>query len=79
MKCMTLDEFIKSENAKAIARGKPKLTDEAFAKVVGLSQAHVNRLRNGKSSPSLEVAAKIAVATRNKVALGDWFAVEAAE
>lgn len=69
---MTLDEFIKSENNKAAARGKPRITDAAFGEIVGLSQAHVNRLRNGKSRPSLEVAAKIAAETRNRVSLADW-------
>ena len=76
--CMTLDEFLKSENAKAIARGKPKMTDYAFGLQVGLSQAHVNRLRNGKSLPSWEVAAKIAGVTKNKVTANDWY-TEAAQ
>jgi len=75
---MTLDEFLKSENAKAIAQGKPKITDTAFGVLVGLSQAHVNRLRNGKNKPSWEVAARIAAATKNKVTLNDWY-TEAAE
>lgn len=75
---MTLDEYLKSENAKAIARGKQKMTDEAFGRLVGLSQAHVNRLKNGKSKPSWEVASKIAQATRNKVTANDWY-TEAAQ
>jgi DNA-binding XRE family transcriptional regulator len=69
---MTLNEFIKSENAKAVSCGKPKMTDHAFGQLVGISQAHVNRLRNGKAIPSLGVAAKIASVTRNKVTANDW-------
>ena len=75
---MTLDEFLKSENAKAIARGKQKMTDHAFGQLVGLSQAHVNRLRNGKNLPSLEVAVRIASVTKNKVTASDWY-TEAAQ
>lgn len=75
---MTLDDFLKSENAKAVARGKPKMTDHAFGELVGLSQAHVNRLRNGKNKPSWEVAARIAAVTKNKVTANDWY-TEAAE
>lgn len=69
---MTLDEYIKSENKKAAARGKRRITDAAFGEVIGLSQAHVNRLRNGRCVPTMAVAAKIASVTRNRVALTDW-------
>lgn len=69
---MTLDEYFKTENAKAAERGKPRLTETAFGEMVGLSQAHVNRLRNGKSRPSWDVMDRIALATKRKVSANDW-------
>lgn len=75
---MTLDEYIKSENKKAAVRNKPRITDATFGALIDLSQAHVCRLRNGKSRPSWEVMEKIANVTGKKVSPNDWY-TEAAQ
>lgn len=39
------------------------LTDAALAEMVGVHRVHITKIRNGSSSPSLRVAAKIEAAT----------------
>lgn len=48
------------------------LSDEAFGQLVGLSQSQVNRIKNGKSKPTLEMVAKISKATEGNVSFADF-------
>lgn len=77
---MTLDEYLTKLNQERAESGKPKMTDEAFGKLVGLSQSHVSRLRNGVVRPSWKAADAIATATGQKVkaTAEDWPARETA-
>ena len=54
------------------------LSDEAFGQLVGLSQSQVNRIKNGKSKPTLEMVAKISKATEGSVSFADFISDEAA-
>lgn len=49
-----------------------KLTDAAFAALVGMSQSQVNRLRRGLSQPSWDTVAAIEKATAGKVSASDF-------
>jgi len=49
-----------------------KLTDAAFAALVGMSQSQVNRLRRGLSQPSWDTAALIEHTTGGKVSAADF-------
>lgn len=53
------------------------LSDEAFGQRVGLSQSQVNRIKNGKSKPSLEMVAKISKATEGHVSFADFLGEDA--
>lgn len=67
-KAMTLDEYLAAE----------KLTEAAFAGMVGISQPHVNRLRSGKGWPARELAEKIREATGGRVTPDDFLPPRAA-
>lgn len=71
---MTLDEYLTELNQERAESGKPKMTDEAFGKLVGLSQSHVSRLRNGVVRPSWKAMEAIAAITDEKVRASaeDW-------
>jgi DNA-binding XRE family transcriptional regulator len=43
--------------------GDTQLTDKALAQITGISQCQLNRIRNGKSWPSLSAAMRISEAT----------------
>lgn len=49
-----------------------KISDEAFGQLIGLSQSQVNRIRREVSKPTLEMVAKISVATNKKVSFEDF-------
>ncbi|WP_310419684.1 helix-turn-helix transcriptional regulator [Mycoplana sp. BE70] len=56
------------------------LTHEAFGKLVGASQATINRYVRGDRFPSREMVLRIQTATNGEVSVGDWYAApEAAE
>lgn len=80
---MTLDEYLNRENDRRTSQGKPRISDDAFGKRVGLSQSQISRLRRKDSRPSWETMLAIAKVTRNAVSANaaDWpaKAVEAAE
>lgn len=59
---MKLDQYLSAR----------KLTDAAFAAIVGMSQSQVNRLRRGLSQPSWETVAVIERATDGKVRASDF-------
>lgn len=71
---MTLDEYLTELNQERAANGEPKMTDDAFGKLVGLSQSHVSRLRNGIVRPSWKAMEAIADETGQKVKASaeDW-------
>lgn len=48
-----------------------KLTDAAFAVEVSSSQSQISRIRRGVSSPSWDLADRIAKATKGKVTAND--------
>jgi transcriptional regulator with XRE-family HTH domain len=50
-----------------IERMKRKMSGEALARQVGITQSYIARLENGKSHPSLEVANRIAKYLGNAV------------
>jgi len=64
---MTLDKWL---TAAKDAKG---MTEEQFGASVGISQAQVNRLRNGKGPPSAGLIARIRDATDGMVTPNDWF------
>lgn len=66
---MTLAEYLSSK----------KLTDEAFAALVGMSQSQVSRLKRGLSKPSWASVAAIEAATAGEVRASDFMAAPAAE
>lgn len=49
-----------------------KMTDEAFAALVGMSQSQISRLRRGLSKPSWESLAAIERATGGVVTAADF-------
>lgn len=53
-----------------------KVTEEAFAQLVGVTQPQVNKWRRGVSLPSVGTAAKIEQETRGLVSLADWAVAE---
>lgn len=59
---MKLDQYLSTK----------KMTDAAFAALVGMSQSQVNRLRRGLSQPSWDTAATIEHATGGKVSASDF-------
>jgi transcriptional regulator with XRE-family HTH domain len=59
---MKLDQYLSAR----------KLTDAAFAAIVGMSQSQVNRLRRGLSMPSWDAVAAIEQATSGKVSATDF-------
>lgn len=67
---MTLNDFIKANG----------MTHESFGKVVGVTQATINRYVRGERFPSPDMIRKIETATEGQVAVADWYAkAEAAE
>lgn len=65
---MNLDEWLK----------KADLTETAFAKRIGLTQAAVNRYRRGQRTPSMRTARKIIEATSHEVTFADLCGAPAA-
>lgn len=65
---MTLDEYLKAHS----------ITASTLAERIGKSSASVTRIRQGKQSLSLELAARIVAATGGKVTLEDLATQEAA-
>lgn len=51
------------------------ITDAEFGEKIGVSQSQVSRIKNGKTSPSLEVIVAIEKITKGKVRAEDIFAV----
>jgi transcriptional regulator with XRE-family HTH domain len=49
-----------------------QLTDDALADLVGVERSYIVKLRNGTSTPSLSVLAKIRVATKGAVDGAEW-------
>lgn len=66
---MKLGTFIKSR----------EMSHEAFGKLVGVTQATINRYVRGERFPSPEMIRKIHDATDGSVAVADWYEAEAAE
>lgn len=62
---MTLSEYLSER----------KITDEAFAAEVGISQSQISRLRRGISRPSWESVALIERATEGQVTASDFMPV----
>ncbi len=57
-----------------------ELTHEAFGRIVGVTQATINRYVRGERFPSPEMIRKINVATEGAVTVSDWYSdAEAAE
>ena len=48
------------------------LTDDALAQLVGVERSYIVKLRNGTSTPSLAVLAKIRSATKGAVDGAEW-------
>lgn len=59
---MTLDDFYKLHG----------VNDRWLAKQTGYHFAHLNKVRRGKTPPSLKLLRSIAKATDNKVTFLDW-------
>lgn len=66
---MKLGTFIKSR----------EMSHEAFGRVVGVTQATINRYVRGERFPSPDMIRKIQDATNGSVTVSDWYATEAAE
>lgn len=66
---MTLDQYL----------AETKMTEKAFAQLVGLSQPHINRLRKGKGWPQREALERIRLHTGGKVTADDFLAPEASQ
>ncbi len=66
--CMKLGTFIKSRD----------MSHEAFGKIVGVTQATINRYVRGERFPSPEMIRKIQDATEGSVTVADWYETEAA-
>lgn len=52
---------------------KHKITHAAFAEIVGVSQATVNRYVSGERSPSKKMILRIKEATKGFVKVTDWY------
>jgi len=52
--------------------GARKMTDAAFAALVGMSQSQISRLRRGLSRPSWNAVAAIEQATNGNVGASDF-------
>jgi putative transcriptional regulator len=63
---MTLDDYLR-EN---------KITETAFAAVIGINQSSVHRLRKGTIRPDIETLARIVSATGGAVTLSDFIDTE---
>lgn len=61
---MRLQQFIKGR----------EMTHEAFARLVGVSQATINRYVRGERFPSPEMIRRIGEATGGAVTVSDWYA-----
>lgn len=59
---MKLDLYLTTNN----------ISDDAFGQKIGLSQSQVNRIRNGKSKPTLAMVAKISIETNEEVSFADF-------
>lgn len=70
---MTLHEYLTVEKTAA------GLTEAVFAKRIGISQAHVNRLRRGEGWPQKEVMERIRAATGGRVTPNDFLSPLAAK
>lgn len=66
---MKLQDFLK-ENS---------LTHAAFAEMVGVRQATINRYVRGERFPSPDMIKTIQKVTAGRVAVADWYDAEAAE
>lgn len=66
---MKLGTFIKSR----------EMSHEAFGKIVGVTQATINRYVRGERFPSPEMIRRIQDATDGSVTVADWYETEAAE
>jgi transcriptional regulator with XRE-family HTH domain len=60
---MKLKDFLKEE----------KITQEQFAKVIGVSQATVSRWCDGFQKPNQKMMTKILIATQGKVTANDFY------
>ncbi|MGN8022298.1 helix-turn-helix domain-containing protein [Phyllobacterium sp. 22229] len=63
---MKLDLYLTSKN----------ISDEAFGQRIGLSQSQVNRIRNGKSKPTIVTIARIDSETEGVVSFPDFIGDE---
>lgn len=62
---MTLDEFLRAR----------KITEDAFAAEVGVTQPAINMIRHGKRLPSLKLMQRIIAATDGLVQPRDFFEI----
>jgi transcriptional regulator with XRE-family HTH domain len=53
-----------------------KMTDDAFAALVGLSQSQISRIRRDKSWPTREAMERIATATAGVVTANDFLSID---
>lgn len=65
-------------NALRAYLGEKKGAATALAKVLGVSVSTVTRLADGERGPSLEMAHRIAKATRGRVPVKSWLGESAA-
>ena len=65
---MTLEQYLLSRD--------PKISHEDFGKIVGVTQATINRYVRGERFPSPEMIAKIQNATEELVCVTDWYSPE---
>ena len=63
---MTLDEYLKGH----------AITEQQLAAATGCSQATINRVRNGKQRPSLDLLESVARATNGAVTPNDFISLE---
>lgn len=54
------------------------LMETAFAELIGVKQATINRYINKKRFPSPDVIRKVEAATKGKVRVSDWFLIDEA-
>jgi len=54
-----------------------QISDADFAALIGLDRSSVNRIRNGKQTPSAEIMRTIAEKTRGAVTANDFFGIAA--
>lgn len=62
---MTLEQYLKKHN--------PKISHRAFADLVGVTQATINRYVRNERFPSPEMISKIQLATKGAVKVADWY------